>query len=187
MIRLNCSHDMRQKAHMGWLWLVGSSKIIGHFCKRALQKRRYSAFAKETYNFEEPTNRSHPISTNDLYMRKKNSRQAKSSIYTCMYIHVYIYICTCIFDVAISPRLTHCNPLQPTARFGRQTLRICCVVLQCVLRCELQCATLDRQTLQISRVLTNPSDMSSKHVYRVAEVHRMPQVAGLFQHRSHQS
>ena len=34
-------------------------KIIGLFCKRALQKRLYSA--KETYNFKEPTNRSHPI------------------------------------------------------------------------------------------------------------------------------
>ena len=34
-------------------------KIIGFFCKRALQKRLYSA--KETYNFEEPTSRSHPI------------------------------------------------------------------------------------------------------------------------------
>jgi len=34
-------------------------KIIGLFCKRALWKRRYSA--KETCNFKEPTNRSHPI------------------------------------------------------------------------------------------------------------------------------
>jgi len=34
--------------------------IIGFFCKRALQKRIYSA--KETYNLKEPTNRSHPIS-----------------------------------------------------------------------------------------------------------------------------
>ena len=34
-------------------------EIIGPFCKRALQKRMYSA--KETYNFEEPTNRSHPV------------------------------------------------------------------------------------------------------------------------------
>jgi len=33
--------------------------IIGLFCKRALEKRRYSA--KETCNFEGPTNRSHPI------------------------------------------------------------------------------------------------------------------------------
>jgi len=34
-------------------------KIIGLFCKRAWLKRRYSA--KETYDFKEPTNRSHPI------------------------------------------------------------------------------------------------------------------------------
>jgi len=35
-------------------------KIITLFCKRALPKRRHSA--KETYNFKEPTNRSHPMS-----------------------------------------------------------------------------------------------------------------------------
>ena len=34
-------------------------KIICLFCKRALFKRRYSA--KETYDFKEPTNRSHSI------------------------------------------------------------------------------------------------------------------------------
>jgi len=34
-------------------------EIIGLFRKRALQKRLY--FAKETYNFKEPTNRSHPM------------------------------------------------------------------------------------------------------------------------------
>ena len=34
-------------------------KIIGLFCKRALQKRLYDE--KETYNFKEPTSRSHPI------------------------------------------------------------------------------------------------------------------------------
>jgi len=34
-------------------------KIIGLFCKRALSKRPFSA--KETYDFKEPTNRSHPI------------------------------------------------------------------------------------------------------------------------------
>ena len=34
-------------------------KIIGLFCKRALQKRRYAA--KETYNIKAPTNNSHPI------------------------------------------------------------------------------------------------------------------------------
>ena len=34
-------------------------QFVGLFCKRALQKRLYSA--KETCNFKEPTNRSHPI------------------------------------------------------------------------------------------------------------------------------
>jgi len=34
-------------------------KIIGLFCKRALEKRLYSA--KETYDLIEPSNRSHPI------------------------------------------------------------------------------------------------------------------------------
>jgi len=34
-------------------------KIKGLFRKKALQKRRYSA--KETYDFIDPTNRSHPI------------------------------------------------------------------------------------------------------------------------------
>jgi len=33
--------------------------MIGLFCKRALQKR--PIFSKETYNFKEPTTRSHPI------------------------------------------------------------------------------------------------------------------------------
>jgi len=37
----------------------GIDRIIGLFCKRALQKRRYSA--KETYNFIDPTDHSHPI------------------------------------------------------------------------------------------------------------------------------
>ena len=34
-------------------------KFTGLFCKTALYKRLYSA--EETYNFKEPTNRSHPI------------------------------------------------------------------------------------------------------------------------------
>ena len=37
-------------------------KMIGLFCKRALQKRQYSA--KETYNLIDPTECSHPILMN---------------------------------------------------------------------------------------------------------------------------
>ena len=48
------SHDQYAVASISRLL-----KIIGLFCKRVLWKRLYSA--KETYNFREPTNRSHPI------------------------------------------------------------------------------------------------------------------------------
>jgi len=44
---------------MGWLRFAGFIKTTCLFCKRALQKRLYSA--KETYNFKEHTHRSHPI------------------------------------------------------------------------------------------------------------------------------
>jgi len=54
-------------------------KIIGLFCKRALEKRRYSA--KATYNFIDPINRSHPI-----------------CIYVCerINIHTYMHVYSCI-------------------------------------------------------------------------------------------
>ena len=39
-------------------------QIIGLLCKRALLTRLYSA--KETHNFKEPTNRSHPIDSGSL-------------------------------------------------------------------------------------------------------------------------
>jgi len=45
-----------------WYGVASISRLlemIGVFCKRALQKRLYSA--KETYHFKEPTNRSHPM------------------------------------------------------------------------------------------------------------------------------
>jgi len=45
--------------HYGVATISRLLKITGLFCKRALYKKRYSA--EETYNFKEPTNRSHPI------------------------------------------------------------------------------------------------------------------------------
>ena len=41
-----------------FMWKINEC-VPGLFCKRALWNRLYSA--KETYNFKEPTNRSHPI------------------------------------------------------------------------------------------------------------------------------
>jgi len=49
-------------------------KITGLFCKRALQKRQYSA--KETCRFIDPTDCSHPIC---------------AYAYVCMYTHVYVH------------------------------------------------------------------------------------------------
>ena len=44
---------------IGWLQLVGSLKRLGLFCR--ISSALLGSFAKETYNFKEPTNCSHPI------------------------------------------------------------------------------------------------------------------------------
>ena len=44
-------------------------QIIGLFCKRALQKRLCSA--KETYDFKEPTNHSHPIHSREKVVHSR--------------------------------------------------------------------------------------------------------------------
>jgi len=76
----------REKARESWSiclfawldWCYGVAtlskflKTVGLICKRALWKRRYSA--KETCNFKEPSNRSHPIFMCDIvwtYIYKK--------------------------------------------------------------------------------------------------------------------
>ena len=53
--------------------------IIGLFCKRALHKR--PILSKETYNFKEPTNRSHPISGYHIF-----TESHMSIIFRCEYI-----------------------------------------------------------------------------------------------------
>jgi len=63
---------MYDMTYMGWLHRL--LKIIGLFFKRALWKRRYSA--KETYNFKEPTNRSHPIA-HDSFIGAKLSKRTR--------------------------------------------------------------------------------------------------------------
>jgi len=66
MVSLNASLDICQmhirvyhQNRYGLATISRLLKITGLFCKRALWKRRYSA--KETYNFKEPANRSHPV------------------------------------------------------------------------------------------------------------------------------
>jgi len=54
------SKELNGEATIGRLF-----KIIGLFCKRALQKRRYSA--KETYDFKEPLVVATPLDTSGLF------------------------------------------------------------------------------------------------------------------------
>jgi len=64
-----CEHDMCECDFDIWYGVAVISRLltcVGLFCKRALSKRRYSA--KETYNFKEPTNCSHPIRDNWMAM-----------------------------------------------------------------------------------------------------------------------
>jgi len=62
-----------EQQHKIWGGYVGRLlEIIGLFCKRAILKRLYSA--KETYNFEEPTNRRHPIPISAPGFRKGESQ-----------------------------------------------------------------------------------------------------------------
>ena len=53
------SKSWRSKMKYGVALISRINRIIGLFCKRALLKTQYSA--KETYNFIDPTDRSHPI------------------------------------------------------------------------------------------------------------------------------
>jgi len=59
-------------------------KIIGLFCKIALQKRLYSA--KETYSFKEPTNRSHPTST-PYIARSLSLSRVRARARACSFYH----------------------------------------------------------------------------------------------------
>ena len=52
-------------------------KIIGLFCR--ISSLLQGSFVKETYNFKEPTNHSHPMC---MYVRT--------------YIHMYVHICKCV-------------------------------------------------------------------------------------------
>jgi len=51
--------DREEPLDMGWLRLVASSKIIGLLCR--ISSLLKGSFAKETYNFKEPTHRIHRI------------------------------------------------------------------------------------------------------------------------------
>jgi len=79
-------------------WHISSLlKIIGLFCKRALWTRPYSA--KETYNFKEPTNRSH------LDFKETTNMSSHIWLLTCVtwFIHVWFGwdVCVCVWVCVI--------------------------------------------------------------------------------------
>jgi len=66
-------------------------KIIGLFCR--IKSLLYGSFAKETYDFKEPTNRSHPIC-----MCERESACAYDSVNAGMQNNQYIYFQMCVCD-----------------------------------------------------------------------------------------
>jgi len=59
LIKFEIDFILISQRYYGVALLCRIDEIIGLFCKRALQKRQYSA--QETSNLIDPTNRSHPI------------------------------------------------------------------------------------------------------------------------------
>jgi len=66
-------------------------KIIGLFCR--ISSVLYSSFAKETYQFKEPTNGSHHISLDHL------NRPTLSSEYTNTFTNSPSYVLSLLFDL----------------------------------------------------------------------------------------
>jgi len=66
---------------------------IGLFCKRALQTRLYSG--KGTYNFKEPTNRSHPITHMMMIQIKMHVLVLLSSMFVDDVNFVRIFVQRC--------------------------------------------------------------------------------------------
>ena len=70
-------------------------KIKNLFCR--IQSLLYGSFAEETYNFKEPTNRSHPIfvlqRTSHLYLSLGvHSCKCLLRVDICMSVGMYMYI-----------------------------------------------------------------------------------------------
>jgi len=106
-------------------------KIIGLFCKRALYKRRY--YAQETYNFKEPTNRSHPIlafaETCQLFPKEDSLSEWErvcvvmcckvlQSAAVCCNVCTTLPIlgCTATHFITLQHTATHCNTLFHTMK-----------------------------------------------------------------------
>jgi len=84
-------------------------KITGLFCKRALQKRRYSA--KETYNFKEPTNRSHLILRGPDLQTLASHEAPHCNALQHTATHCNTLQLTATHCISLEHTATHCNTL----------------------------------------------------------------------------
>jgi len=69
----------------GVAWVSRIDKIIRLFCKRALQKRQYSA--KETYNLIDPAHCSHPIVGVEM---ESHWTHVKWDVFTCQMRRIHM-------------------------------------------------------------------------------------------------
>jgi len=90
--------------------------MIGLMCKRALQKRLYSA--KETYHFIDPTNRSHTISYIHVFIAILRAYRVSESI-------MYMYFLTPRYIFVTQRRLAWSRPKMETLHSKRHKLPVC--------------------------------------------------------------
>jgi len=87
--------------YMGWLPLVGSLKLQVSFAKKPY-KRAYNS-AKETYNFKEPTNRSHPTAAlRAVALRCTRVGADETYLYVCCYVFICVMWCVHMCGVMYS-------------------------------------------------------------------------------------
>ena len=78
-------------------------KIIGLFCR--LSSLLQGSFTKETYNFKEPTNRSHPILEVEFV---QSSQYTLKCIHICIYTYTDIQICIYVYTHKYAECLREC-------------------------------------------------------------------------------
>ena len=72
-------------------------KMIGLFCR--ILSLLWVSFAKETYHFKEPTNRSHPMSLNPIsiqFVSVSASASVSMSMSMSEYVSVSVCLCVCV-------------------------------------------------------------------------------------------
>jgi len=102
---------------MGWLRLAGSLKVQVSIAKEPYKRDLYSA--KETYNFKEPNNCSHPINSTRRVQQYDSSKYVWHDSFVCGQSWIVFSVCDVNHSYAVC-----CSVLQCVA--------VCCSVLQCV-------------------------------------------------------